>query len=151
MARCVVEGSQTPCADLPTGARKTVEYTRGVRGRIRRGYYLLVSGPTEDETPEVERLDARLSMRLAVERNPELLARSVTEAVEIDPHTLTEVAVHDHDPGEPTPAEDPIPVPARNASRVKWAAFLTSVGVPFTDADGRDDLVALWDKADGVG
>lgn len=136
MARVTVEGSATPCVDLPTGERKTVEYSRGVRERIRRGFYVVVSGPVEDES--VAALDAE---RVHVAALP--------APVEIDPTTLLEVTPEPEP--EPAPEPDPVDPPARNASRPKWAAFLTSQRIVFTDQDGRDDLIALWDNTHGVG
>ncbi|MCV7210153.1 hypothetical protein [Mycolicibacterium canariasense] len=120
--------------DLPTGERKTVEYSRGVRERIRRGFYVLVSGPVEDES--VAALDAE-----------PVNVVSLPAPVVIDPTTLLEVTPEP----EPEPEPEPVDPPARNASRAKWAAFLTSQGVAFTDDDGRDDLIALWDNTHGVG
>lgn len=43
MTQVVVRGSATPCADLPTGVERTVEFTRTVKRRIYKfGYYELV-------------------------------------------------------------------------------------------------------------
>lgn len=129
MARVTVEGSSTPCVDLPTGQRKTVEYTRGVRDRIYRwGYYLVVDGPTEDaDTPAAVLAEASAS----------------PAAPPTDDHP--DVAVHDHEP-----LASP---PAGNASGAEWAAFLRVRGIGVPDGAGRDVMRELWRQtqvADGA-
>lgn len=56
------------------------------------------------------------------------------------------VTLIEHESDAPEPEEvnntDPIE-PKLNASRDDWAAFLTGK-IEFTDEDGRDDLVRLW-------
>lgn len=56
MATVTIEGSLMPCADLPTGERRTVELTDTVRRRIANGCYVLVGGSLDDEpaAPVVE-------------------------------------------------------------------------------------------------
>lgn len=155
MARVTVEGSQTPCVDLPTGVRKTVEYSRGVRDRVRRGYYLIVDGPTEDEVPPSPfrpLSDAALAMierekaaddaaRARLERNPETLER-LEQVTEADLDEAVEVEVH----GPPDTAANP---PAGNASGAEWAAFLRARGIGVPDGAGRDVMRELWRQADG--
>lgn len=36
--------------------------------------------------------------------------------------------------------------PSRGASTADWRAFLAQQGVPYTEDDRRDDLVALWEN-----
>lgn len=36
--------------------------------------------------------------------------------------------------------------PSRGASTANWRAFLDQQGIPYTEADRRDDLVALWEN-----
>lgn len=122
MARVTVEGSSTPCVDLPTGQRKTVEYTRGVRDRVRRGYYLVVDGPTEDtDTPAA------------------VLAEDSAEPAAPPTDDHPDVAVHDHDPGPELASP-----PAGNASGAEWAAFLRGRGIGVPDGAGRDVMRELW-------
>ncbi|WP_016690867.1 hypothetical protein [Rhodococcus rhodochrous] len=47
-----------------------------------------------------------------------------------------------------TEEETATEVPARNAKREVWAAFLTRLDpdIHFTDEDGRDDLIALYES-----
>ncbi len=44
MGNVIIEGSSTPCVELPTGQRRTVALTEHVRMLIRRGYVLLIDG-----------------------------------------------------------------------------------------------------------
>lgn len=42
-----IEGSPTPCSELPRGVQKTVLYTERVQRLIKKGYFVLKSGPTD--------------------------------------------------------------------------------------------------------
>lgn len=48
-----IEGSPTPCSELPRGVQKTVLYTERVQRLIKKGYFVLKSGPTDVGTPAV--------------------------------------------------------------------------------------------------
>lgn len=45
-------------------------------------------------------------------------------------------------PNTPDRAE----APSRGASTANWRAFLDQQGIPYTEDDRRDDLVALWEN-----
>lgn len=46
--------------------------------------------------------------------------------------------------GPDTPGQED--APSRGASTADWRAFLDRQGVPYTEDDRRDDLVALWEN-----
>lgn len=53
-------------------------------------------------------------------------------------------------PVEPDEVELPaVTGPPKNASRDEWAAWLDEAGIEYTDEDGRDALIALWDESNG--
>lgn len=133
MARVTVEGSRVPCADLPTGQRKTVEYSRGVRERVRRGFYVIVDGPHDDAPAPVSEPAV-----FGGDEGPVEVSRfAPVEEPEGD------APDPDSDTGEVGP-------PARNASRDRWAEFLTTRDIDFTASDGRDDLVSIWDRVESL-
>lgn len=48
MAQLVtIEGSVTPCSELPRGERRTVVYSDRVKGLVRKGFVVVVSGPRD--------------------------------------------------------------------------------------------------------
>ncbi len=153
MAKVTVRGSLTPCVDLPTGVQKTVEWTPGVRDRIYLyGYYDLVDGPTEDDAPKY----ATGGLLPEREWNPgddpilppmpdSAYPPDATPLEPLEARSTAELAA-----GLDELAQRIAP-PPRNASRDRWASFLSARGIEFADADGRGDLVDLWDKASGVG
>ena len=52
MASVTVEGSLTPCVDLPRGVRRTYQLDAKVQKRIDAGYYTLIEyHPDEDDEP----------------------------------------------------------------------------------------------------
>lgn len=59
----------------------------------------------------------------------------------VDDETSAEPAVEEE-------TEEVFAVPARNAKREVWAAFLTRLDpdIHFTDEDGRDDLIELYES-----
>ncbi|QOV97153.1 hypothetical protein [Rhodococcus pyridinivorans] len=61
----------------------------------------------------------------------------------VDDETSAEVA-----PVVEEKTEEVFAVPARNAKREVWAAFLTRLDpdIHFTDEDGRDDLIELYES-----
>lgn len=103
--KVTIEGSLTPCVELPRGERRTVALTPHVERLIKRGFVVVV-----DDNPIPPLTDADFE-----------------------------------DAPEPEAVGDPGPVqpPKLNASRDEWAAFLDGK-IEFTDDDGRDDLVRLW-------
>lgn len=54
--KVTVEGSMTPCSELPRGVRKTVLYTDRVQRMINKGYFVMVSEPvdTDSSVPAAE-------------------------------------------------------------------------------------------------
>ncbi|WRQ08236.1 hypothetical protein JDBV14_00610 [Mycobacterium phage harman] len=124
--RVTIEGSKsTPTDRLDAGEQITVEYTPEIQQLIRIGGAVVVEWH-EDEPVEK-----------AGEALPDGETRTGVEAPADG--TLVELA---QDDDEPT-------VPARNASRDVWTAFLDSQGLDYSNDDGRDDLIAIWDKASG--
>lgn len=127
MAQVTVEGTGTPCAGvLPRGARATVEVTDLLRKWVAVGCVKVVDGSLNGDVAIPDRAHA------------------------------------DDQPKPEEPSENSqvggvaVAAPARNASRDKWATFLTGQGIAFRDGDpegddwdGRDDLIRLWDAHRG--
>lgn len=53
-----------------------------------------------------------------------------------------EAPAGENGPNTPDRAE----APSRGASTADWRAFLGQQGIPYTEDDRRDDLVALWEN-----
>lgn len=46
-----IEGSVTPSAELPRGEQRTVVYTDRIAGLVKRGFVVIVKGPTDVDSP----------------------------------------------------------------------------------------------------
>lgn len=131
MHTVVIEGSRTPCGDLPTGVRRTVEVDDRVRRRVAYGYYVVVGGSL-DEAPEP------------------VVAEPASVPVE---NVDTSQVTADSD----IPAKDiqanvtPAAPPALDATREEWAAFLDNHKPPidYPPVAARDDLIIIWQQASG--
>lgn len=129
MARFVmVEGTSMPCAGfLRRGERGKFAVDERLRKLVKVGCVAVVEGTLDGPDEDPE---------------PErVLTQEQTASFERLVENLS-------DDGKP---------PAKNASREKWAEFLTRRGVPFPDGDeskgepwaGRDDLVIIWQQQHG--
>ena len=58
------------------------------------------------------------------------------------PKTKQEARAGKGGPNTPDQAD----APSRGASTADWRAFLDQQGIPYTEDDRRDDLVALWEN-----
>lgn len=58
------------------------------------------------------------------------------------PSSAREAPAGENGPSTPGQAD----APSRGASTADWRAFLTQQGIPHTEDDRRDDLVALWEN-----
>lgn len=126
MASVTIEGSLTPCEDLPRGRRVTVALTPTVQRRIDRGFYLLIA--THDSAPAETVADSE----------------QVREASEVAPPPAGEQKNSDGRVVVGT-------VPSNNASREKWSAFLAIQEPPISVPEDapRDGLVHIWQQASG--
>lgn len=139
MARFVtVEGTSMPAAGfLRRGERGKFAVDERLRKMVKIGCVAVVEGSLDgpdDEPVEVADEETRYEPFASDDRDPEGPAL----------------------PSNISPADSDKP-PANNASRKKWAEFLTRRGVPFPDGDeskgeawaGRDDLVVIWQQQHG--
>ena len=83
--------------------------------------------------------------RRRVARTPlidKLVAKGFVRVVSLDPDAADATVIKE-------PAHEPTQVvtPARNAKREIWAAFLDHRGITYTDEDGRDELIELWEQS----
>lgn len=127
--RVVIEGSRMPCADLPTGVRRTVEVTEQVRRRVAYGYYVVVEGSLTSPVSGSEQ---------------ESEAPPAPSAGDIPDENV---------PGDVTPPTPTAPVtaPPLDADRAVWAAFLDNHQPPidYPPVAARDDLIIIWQQASG--
>lgn len=124
MASVTIEGSLTPCEDLPRGKRVTVALTPTVQRRIDRGFYLLIA--THDSAPADTVADAPV-------REASAVAPPAGEQKNSDGRVVVGT------------------VPSNNASREKWSAFLAIQEPPISVPEDapRDGLVHIWQQASG--
>lgn len=116
MGQVTIEGSTTPCTELPRGVRRTVAVTDHVRRLVARGFAVVVDGSLDDD---------------------QVWHPSGDPVPSDEP---------DDSPVEPAADrlvfDGP---PARNARRDIWAAFLDTEGIAYPDTASRDDLIAGWE------
>lgn len=140
-----IEGSRTTKSTaLEPGARLRVVRTAYIEALIRGGFVNVIeTEPTYAEpvlTPE--QTEAVERVLLTVEDH------DVIETKTFGGETVTVDIV-------PTPDEtddeddEPYVVPALNASRPTWAAFLAERSVPYPAKAKRDDLIELWTVHNG--
>ncbi|AUM17362.1 MULTISPECIES: hypothetical protein [Rhodococcus] len=80
--------------------------------------------------------------QMTVTRSPfidKLISKGFIRVVADDAPTPTQPAVED---------QPVVVVPARNAKREVWAAFLTNLKIEFSDEDGRDELINLYEDSE---
>lgn len=142
-----VEGSLTPCAELPRGHRRTVTWTPRVQRMIDRGYFVLIGEVWPEGDNPVLTAHTGISDVEYAEKMASLTREMETPAPVAD----TDQAVADDQVREAV-GSDPSTVaaaPANNATREKWAAFLASQGIPVPEDAARDGLVHIWQQASG--
>src|SRR5690606_20485032 len=106
-------------------ARVTIEGSVTPSVLLPRGHRMTI-----ERTEVIDKMMRRGFGVVVEEHTPAPVIASITDVV-----TMADVAT------------EPAPVPARNASREVWAAFLVEEGVPHEIGAPRDALIAAWDAA----
>lgn len=126
MSKVTIEGSISPSTYLARGERATVQRTEKIDRLIERGFVVVVDDHADAPHPVFD--------------DENVMNQRISE-------------LEKHADAEAQKARDELGVPPRNgsgATRAAWAEFLSKQNPPieFTDDDGRDELIALWDDYD---
>jgi hypothetical protein len=142
MGTVTIEGSTTPCTELPRGERRTVTVTDHIRNLVRIGAVVVVEGSLNAAPPApADHTGTTLNDPSGDTPLP------TGDFAPADELTETEQIADDEAQGD---GPDDDGVPARNASSEVWRKFVAEKvpGVQYSDVEdkGRDELIAAWDR-----